>query len=77
MPRDIEEVRPKPEKPPRKGKIDFQTVMWKECEDGTKLYADIYLPKPEDVPKKGMSIGKPVRSQYVVTGTHIYHSQLS
>lgn len=48
---------PKPEAPPRKGKIDFQTVMWKECEDSTKLFADIYLPNGNTKKHGEMSIG--------------------
>lgn len=47
----------KPEAPPRKGKIDFQTVMWKECEDSTKLFADIYLPNANTKRSGEMSIG--------------------
>ena len=46
----------KPSKPPRRGKIDMQTVLWKECDDGTKLYADIYLPGTRELPKE-MSVG--------------------
>ncbi|KAJ9667475.1 hypothetical protein H2201_002344 [Coniosporium apollinis] len=40
----------KPEKPPRKGKIDMETVLWKEC-GPVKLYADIYLPNSVQSPR--------------------------
>ncbi|RMZ76239.1 hypothetical protein DV738_g5040, partial [Chaetothyriales sp. CBS 135597] len=46
----------KPETPPRKGKIDSKTVVWKECEDSTKLEADIYLPKADGFPHKELSV---------------------
>lgn len=54
----LKSIRAKPATPPRRGKIDFQTVMWKECEDSTKLSADIYLPKCADTSVKDMPVGK-------------------
>ncbi|RMD39763.1 hypothetical protein DV735_g5370, partial [Chaetothyriales sp. CBS 134920] len=47
---------PKPDTPPRKGKIDSQTVVWKQCEDSTKLHADIYLPKADGCPHSELSV---------------------
>ena len=40
-------VIPETQEPPRLsrlGKMNIETVLWKETQDGTKLYADIYLP---------------------------------
>jgi acyl transferase domain-containing protein/acyl carrier protein len=47
---------PKPDKPPRKGKIDVETVMWKEC-GPVKLHADIFFPESDKSPRGVWSVG--------------------